>query len=69
MSSRVFAKRLTSVGNFNNRLLFKNNRLLFSGYFCERDKVVIGGSPSPPPPHKENPELTTPQLQIECSCD
>ena len=47
-------------GIFNNRLLFENNKrlfsLLFSGNFCGRghkalmegDKLVMGGSPSPP---------------------
>ena len=37
-SGRVFLRRLTSGGIFNNRLLFMNNRLLFSilfsGNFC-----------------------------------
>ena len=39
---------------FNNRLLLKNNRILFSGNFSGRDlalmegyKFVIGGSPVP----------------------
>ena len=46
-------------GIFNNRLLFKNDRLLFSLLFSENllegqgfdgpgTKVVIRGSPSPP---------------------
>ena len=55
---RVFHGRLTSGGIFNNRLLFKNNRLLFSllfsGNVCggkalmEGDKVVVGNSPQSP---------------------
>ena len=54
---RVFPRRLTSWGIFNNRLLFTNNRLLFSycilKVFCggdktlmERDKAVMGVLPS-----------------------
>ena len=46
-------------GIFNSRLLFKNNRLLFSGTFyggdkalMEGDKVVMGGGGT-----KENPDL------------
>ena len=55
---RVFPKRLTNGGIFNNRLLFENSRplfsLLFSGNFCGGegldggDKVVMGDSPVPP---------------------
>ena len=32
---RVFPGMLTSEGDFNNRLLFMNNRLLFSLLFSE----------------------------------
>ena len=52
---RVFPRRLTNGGIFNNRLLFENSRplssLLFSGNFCGgegldgRDKVVMGDPP------------------------
>ena len=55
---RLFPKRLTNGGTFNNRLLFTNNRLfslLFSGNFCggtkalmEGDKVVMGVLSVPP---------------------
>ena len=31
---KVFPRRLTDRGIFNNRLLFENNRLSFSGNFC-----------------------------------
>ena len=31
---RVFLRRLSSGRIFDNRLLFKNNMLLFSGDFC-----------------------------------
>ena len=54
----VFPRRLTNGGIFNNRLLFKNSRplfsLLFSGNFCEGrsldggDKVVMGDPPVSP---------------------
>ena len=54
---RVFPRRLTNGGIFNNRLLFENSRplfsLLFSGNFCGGgldggDKVVMGDPPVPP---------------------
>ena len=51
---RVFPRRLTNGGIFNNRLLFENSRplfsLLFSGNFCGGegldggDKVVTEGT-------------------------
>ena len=55
MRFTVTLRRLTNGGIFNNMLLFKNNRLLFSllfsEHFCggdkalmEGDKVVMGGS-------------------------
>ena len=57
--NRVFPGRFTNGGIFNNMLLFENNKLLFSLLFSdnfhkgdkalmEGDKVVMGGSPSPP---------------------
>ena len=55
---RVFKRRLTSGGIFNNRFLFKNNRLLFSLLFSGNfvggqgfdggDKVVMGDPPVHP---------------------
>ena len=62
--ARVFHRRLTSGGIFNNRLLFKNNMLLFSLLFSgnfsgedkalmEGDKIVMGDPPEFPT--KENP--------------
>ena len=58
--NRVFPRRLTHGGIFNNKLLFENNRplfsLLFSGNFgggdkdlMEGDKVVMGGFLQSPP--------------------
>ena len=44
------------MGGFNNRILFKNNRLLFSINFCRGDKAlmegdqVVMGDPQPPSP-------------------
>ena len=54
-SLRIFPRRLTSGGIFDNSLLFKSNRLLFPYCFLEifvggdkalmeGDKVVIGAS-------------------------
>ena len=46
---RVFHKRLTSGKRYNNRPLFKNNRLLFS-YRCLKmfvgDKALMEGTKS-----------------------
>ena len=58
-SGRVFPRRLTNGGIFNNRLSFENNRLLFSLLFSRNflgerqgldggDKVVMGDPPVPP---------------------
>ena len=41
--SSVIPKRLTSGGIFNNGLLFKNNRLLFSKNFCQGSNSDGGG--------------------------
>ena len=40
-----FHRRLTSGGIFNNRLLFKNNTLLFSEIFLG-DKALMEGTKS-----------------------
>ena len=60
-----FPGRLTHGGIFNNRLMFQNNRilfsLLFSGNFCGGDKTlgknVVIGDPPVLPLTRENPDV------------
>ena len=76
-SSRVLSRRLTNGGIFSNKLLFKNNRilffLLFSGNFCradealvEGDKVVMGDPPLGKTLSSKIISLTGLNLSVSC---
>ena len=65
---RVFHRRLASAGIFNNRLLFKKNRLLFPYCFldfCGEGTRLWWGDP-PIPPARESPEDTVSYPRAVC---
>ena len=64
---RVFPRRLTNGEMFNNSLLFKNNRLLFSLLFSGDGGGQSCDGGSPLSPHQGKPWPSSPDLQSRTS--